>query len=769
MDQISLRELEKRCIQEEPPGCATACPLHVDGRALAARAAKGDWSGAWKVLLKTMPFPGILSRVCDGPCRAGCKRIQAGGAVNLPGLERACVEQSPPSRNILPLPPKEDRAAIIGAGLAGLTAAWDLARKGYPVTIHEPGPVLASTLRKNFAAHMPEQVFEQELSLLARLKVKVKLNALVGDKGFLDRCLEEHRAVFLSLDVLDPAPWPLKSDSRGAPLVSSPDQATLHEGVFAGGLDRTGGPSWVWQAAQGRWGAASLDRFIQGVSLTAGRDKDLPYETLLYTSLKGVEPLPVTPFSGDSGYTQEEAVQEAGRCLQCACLECVKVCPYLQDYQAYPKKYARQIYNNMAIVMGDHGANRMINSCSLCGLCEQVCPQDFAMQDLCLSARQTMVNKGKMPPSAHEFALLDMEFSLGPDFRLARHQPGHKSSSYVFFPGCQLAGSAPGQVAQVYDFLCNSLDGGVGLMLGCCGAPAHWAGQEDKTAQVLADWKEDWQSLGSPPVIAACSTCYKLLGELLPEAQVLSLWPILEKTGPPEVRDRPGETLVLHDPCTTRHLPELQHSARSLAGQAGVDLAELDLGRDLTQCCGFGGLMENANPELAKKVIRDRAGQSGLDYLTYCAVCRELLAGAGKRAWYLLDLYFPEPGGIYPGDRPRTGWSARRENRARLKAGLLRDLWQEETPGMEQHRQIKLIMSPEVAQMLEQRRILEEDVQKVILEAEQGGQKLTHPKTGHSLAFFRPYKAAFWVEYTPSDQGYQVHKAYSHRMEVKTP
>ena len=55
------------------------------------------------------------------------------------------------------------------------------------------------------------------------------------------------------------------------------------------------------------------------------------------------------------------------------------------------------------------------------------------------------------------------------------------------------------------------------------------------------------------------------------------------------------------------------------------------------------------------------------------------------------------------------------------------------------------------------------------MEAEQGGQKLTHPKTGHSLAFFRPYKAVFWVEYTPSDQGYQVHKAYSHRMEVKTP
>ena len=88
-----------------------------------------------------------------------------------------------------------------------------------------------------------------------------------------------------------------------------------------------------------------------------------------------------------------------------------------------------------------------------------------------------------------------------------------------------------------------------------------------------------------------------------------------------------GHARPLHHPASAR---SFRTRPGRLAGQAGVDLAELDLGRDLTQCCGFGGLMENANPELAKKVIRDRAGQSGLDYLTYCAVCRELLAGAGK-------------------------------------------------------------------------------------------------------------------------------------------
>jgi len=71
--------------------------------------------------------------------------------------------------------------------------------------------------------------------------------------------------------------------------------------------------------------------------------------------------------------------------------------------------------------MGSRSANLLINSCSLCGLCEAVCPEDFAMQDLCLQARRSMVQRGKMPPSAHEFALEDMAFSLGEDFFLARH------------------------------------------------------------------------------------------------------------------------------------------------------------------------------------------------------------------------------------------------------------------------------------------------------------------------------------------------------------
>ena len=219
-----------------------------------------------------------------------------------------------------------------------------------------------------------------------------------------------------------------------------------------------------------------MDRHLQKVSLTAGREKDGSYETRLYTSLSNITHQPPTPFSRRHGfYSAEEARTEAARCIQCECLECVKVCAYLEAFKGYPKKYTREIYNNESIVMGSHQANKLINSCSLCGLCERVCPEDFPMQELCLEARRSMVRREKMPPPAHEFALMDMAFSQSERCHLARCEPGADRCDYLFFPGCQLAATRPGQTIRVYEHLRSGLLDNVGLMLGCCGAPAHWA------------------------------------------------------------------------------------------------------------------------------------------------------------------------------------------------------------------------------------------------------------------------------------------------------
>jgi Fe-S oxidoreductase len=384
-----------------------------------------------------------------------------------------------------------------------------------------------------------------------------------------------------------------------------------------------------------------------------------------------------------------------------------------------------------------------------------------------------MVQKGKMPPSAHEFALLDMAFSNSVQFAMARHEPGQKTSSSVFFPGCQLSASAPAMVKRAYAHLRQIIPGGVGLMLGCCNAPASWAGQEDRFQTELSRLCDQWITLGRPDIILACSTCYQIFQTYLPEAKISTLWQVLDEKGlPGDISVKHGAApLIVHDPCTTRHEPEVQQSVRNLLRRLGQPYEELGLGRNHTECCGFGGLMQNANPDLAKTVVQRLSAQSSADYLTYCAGCRDNLAASGKRAVYILDLIFPDTAMPDPGSRKRPGWSLSQENRIRLKDELMNELWREDSRKMadtraDDHEKIVLSISPEVQQILEDRRIMIPDIQKVIHNAESTGENLFHPATEHYMAAFKPYKATFWVEYSVSACGFTLHNAYSHRMEV---
>ena len=149
----------------------------------------------------------------------------------------------------------------------------------------------------------------------------------------------------------------------------------------------------------------------------------------------------------------------------------------------------------------------MIESCALCGLCAEVCPNDLNMGDVCLNARRELVEKGYMPPAVHDFALHDMEQANGEDFAWARHHPGAFASAFAFYPGCQLPASRPREVRAAYEHLADRLVGGVGLILGCCGAPAEWAGREREASATAVGLRTSWEDLGRPRLILACPSC----------------------------------------------------------------------------------------------------------------------------------------------------------------------------------------------------------------------------------------------------------------------
>ncbi|GFK92183.1 NADPH-Fe(3+) oxidoreductase subunit beta [Fundidesulfovibrio magnetotacticus] len=753
MEQRDLRDWERRCIQEEQPACQAACPLHVDVRAFMERMRAGDHDGARKVLDRTMPLPGILARICDHPCENACIRRDAGGTLAVGELERACIRLARPSPKPLTLPGRGKRAAVAGTGLAALVCAWDLARKGHEVTLFCPDPAPGGRLRGLPPHILPPEALEREIERLRALGVVLRPGE--AWRGGLE---PDYDAAFVEHG--QPG-CPERREEVDAVTLSSGAPGVFHGGWPAAG----GGLSSMAEAADGRRAAASIDRFMTGASLTAERDKEGACATRLFTSLEGVAPLPRLEPDDAQGYADPaRASAEAARCLLCQCLECVKRCTYLERHKGYPKKYARQIYNNAAIVQGVHQANRMVNSCSLCGLCASVCPEGFSMAELCLTARRDMVERGKMPPSVHEFALEDMAFNNGPAFALARHEPGRSRSSHLFFPGCQLAASRPGHVESAYAFLRGRLEGGVGLMLGCCGAPALWSGREELFRNSLRDLEASWEALGRPRVVTACASCLALFGEHAPHLGAVSLWEVLDAAPLPEPTGaRPDGPVAVHDPCTLRHAPGVRGAVRAVLARLGVPFEELPRGGERTECCGYGGLMAEADPELAREVTARQASQSPLDYAASCAMCRDRLARQGKRTWHALDFVFPGP--LHAPEAAGPGLSDRQESRARLKAALLRDVWGE-IPDEDAPQGPSIVLGPEAAALLEDRRILREDLRAVLAHARASGAFFTDRSTGRSLASLRPRRVTFWALYSPSGEGFEVHRAWSHRMEV---
>lgn len=775
MDQQLLRTREAKCIQEEPPGCTAACPVHVDARGMIAAMRKGDYAASVSLYHKAVPFPRIISRVCDQPCRTACKRKEVDESISINALERVCVEQhEKPVQIAVPRRMKDKKAAVVGGGLSGMMTALELARKGYGVIVFEATDRLGGSLWDFPEEQMPRQLIEADFSIFRELPVEIRNNAAVGERGgsimsFAKLC-EEFDAVYLGVgcEETHAIDIELKRDAQGNIAIDPETLATSHEKVFAGGSLRRCGeakPSPISSVCDGRIAAVSMDRFMQGASLTANRKNEGPMQTALYTSIKGVTPQSrVVGTASAGGYTKEEAAQEAGRCISCECMECVKACEYMRHYGGYPKSYARSIYNNLSIVMGIHQANKMINTCALCGQCENVCPGKLDMGEICHEARQMMVKKGKMPPSAHDFALRDMDFSNSRHFVLNRHQPGFTSSKTVFFPSCQLAASSPQHVKKIYEYLCKKIDGGVGLMLACCGAPANWAGQEDLFKETMGKIEANWRELGSPQIITACPSCFAMMKHNT-GMPVEMLYTTLQRIGLPAEAGKAitPQKLAIHDSCTTRHDAELQDGVRQLLTKLGHELEELPLNRDNTTCCGYGGLMIYANKEVAHKVIAKRIKESDTDYVAYCAMCRDNFASQDKRVFHLLDLIFGADEDRLADQQP-PGYSQRQENRAKLKTLLLREVWGEEVE--DRQYEVNLIIPDSVRQIMEDALILTEDAAKVVAHAESTGNKLKNTETGHYLAYYQPLKVTYWVEYTPQEDGFLVHNAYSHRLEI---
>lgn len=746
LTQQSLHQWEALCTQDQPPYCTARCPLHLDGKGLCAAVEKGNFTKGREIVEKYIVLPHILSAVCEAPCRSKCRRQEAGEAVQLQLLEQACMaygKKKQTGSRMAFVRKKAETVAVVGAGMAGLCTALELSVRGYHVTLLEkaaqPGGRLLQVSEQQLAA----ADLEKDLKKIEQSGITLETGHAVNETG-LQELLAQYDAVYVSAAAME-----------DMALDVAIDRATLQtdmDKLFAGNSEQEGS-SFITDASDGKKAAISIDRYLQKASLTLKREQEGAFASNLFTRTEQIAPLAAVQPQAIH-YTEVEAQQEAERCIQCRCTECLDGCAFLRQYKRYPKQYAREVFNNSTIVMGIHGANGMINSCSLCGQCKVLCPNGFDMGEICKVARQDMVTRGKMPPSTHDFALMDMAFSNGDDYFLARHQPGTAESRYALFPGCQMGASMPQLVQQVYQDLSQRLDGGVGLILGCCGAIADWAGDQPLLQQELEKIRAAWQQLGEPQMITLCPSCYAAFQQAdIPAVHIVTL---LSELGLPMQSEQQNGVLAVHDSCTTRFDRSLQDTVRALAQQAGYTIEELPYSREKTHCCGYGGLTSMVNQEVNQATIQQCIGQSESDYLTYCVNCRDQFRSQGKTTRHILELLYGMD------DTPVADISMRRMNRQRLKYQIRKEVWGDDVTMAEP--KIQYHIADEVRQQLHERMILESDIIQILEHADATKEMIYHKERQLYFSSLRIGNVTFWVEFTIQDGVYEVLHGYSHRM-----
>ncbi|MEM2922238.1 MAG: FAD-dependent oxidoreductase, partial [Candidatus Bathyarchaeia archaeon] len=186
--------------------CSNACPAGLDTHGYIALISQGRFREAYDLIVERMPFPGVCGRVCTHVCESKCRRGDLDDPVAIRLLKRFVSDYMLETNSKSPVlssfaNPKDAKVAIIGAGPAGLTAAYHLARLGYPVTVFEASNVLGGMMAIGIPAYrLPRDILKMEIDNILSLGVKVETNRQLGrDFTISDLFKSGYKAIFVSI------------------------------------------------------------------------------------------------------------------------------------------------------------------------------------------------------------------------------------------------------------------------------------------------------------------------------------------------------------------------------------------------------------------------------------------------------------------------------------------------------------------------------------------------------------------------------------------
>jgi heterodisulfide reductase subunit A-like polyferredoxin len=199
--------------------CRDACPIDQRAQGYIALIREGRFADAYRTIKEENPFPSICGRVCNHRCEDACNRGQIDAPINIMGLKRFVADWAAahPEEIAQIMPkikgePKGKQVAVVGAGPAGLTAALDLVRMGYEVSVFESQSVAGGMMRLGVPSYrLPDDVVQREVDEIVAAGVELHLNHRVDDLNALRKngfeavfvAVGAHDAVFLPIPGVD--------------------------------------------------------------------------------------------------------------------------------------------------------------------------------------------------------------------------------------------------------------------------------------------------------------------------------------------------------------------------------------------------------------------------------------------------------------------------------------------------------------------------------------------------------------------------------------
>ena len=207
-----ISSLRPRYVESLPP-CTGNCPSGNDIRGWLTVISLREKLGlsldeacekAWRIEMETNPFPSVMGRVCPHPCEVGCNRGSKDGPVGINSVERFigdfAIEHGLKAEPVEGESAKDKKIAVIGGGPSGLSCAYQLARRGYKVTVFESLPKAGGMLRYGIPVYrLPREILDAEIQRIVDLGVELKCDTKIGRDVSWDDIRKGYDAIYVAI------------------------------------------------------------------------------------------------------------------------------------------------------------------------------------------------------------------------------------------------------------------------------------------------------------------------------------------------------------------------------------------------------------------------------------------------------------------------------------------------------------------------------------------------------------------------------------------